>query len=185
VQAGGSVQIDLEEESMQPSTLEFKPIDIEQYQDLCVQFRADSFVCSFGSVDRFYKEDGSGANSYLQWLRQRIIEIPNSCVWQGERIIGQMEMSRWTHNPNIGYVNLFYLVPAFRGWGFGQQLDRYAVNFFNQLGCQSARLSVNPKNLVAVKFYLKRGWVDLGQREDAPDVHYFEKTYEADSNESL
>ncbi|MBH8555831.1 hypothetical protein I8751_26485 [Nostocaceae cyanobacterium CENA357] len=46
--------------------------------------------------------------------------------------------------------------------------------------CQSARLSVSPTNLVAMRFYLKQGWVDLGQREDAPEVHDLEKTYEAD-----
>lgn len=169
---------------MQSSVLEFKPIDLERHQDLCVRFRADSFVCSFGSDDRFYEEDGSGANSYLQWLKQRIIESPSSCVhvWEGEQIVGQIEMRRWKHYLNAGYVNLFYLIPEFRGRGFGKQLDRYAANFFNQLGCQSARLSVNPTNLIAIKFYLKQGWVDLGQREDAPEVHYFEKTYEADGN---
>jgi hypothetical protein len=26
-----------------------------------------------------------------------------------------------------------------------------------------------------MKFYLKHGWVDLGQREDIPEVHYLEK----------
>lgn len=167
---------------MQPSTLEFRPINVEQSQDLCVRFRADSFVCSFGSADRFYEEDGSGADRYLHWLRQRIIKIPNSCVhlWQGEQIIGQIEMGRWIHDPNIGYVNLFYLIPEFRGQGFGQQLDRYTANFFNQLGLQSARLSASLTHLVAMRFYLRQGWVDLGQREDAPEVHYLEKTYETD-----
>jgi ribosomal protein S18 acetylase RimI-like enzyme len=170
--------------SLQPSTLEFKPINVEQYQDLCVHFRADSFVCSFGSADRFYEEDGSGVNGYLHWLRQQIAENPNSCVhvWQGERIVGQMEMRRWKRDPSIGYVNLFYLIPEFRGRGFGRQLDQYAANFCSQLGCRSARLSVSPTNLMAVKFYLKQGWVDLGQREDAPEVHYFEKTYNVNGN---
>ncbi|MEM8832459.1 MAG: GNAT family N-acetyltransferase [Cyanobacteria bacterium P01_G01_bin.19] len=144
---------------MKFSILEFKPIDLEQYQELCIQFRADSFSCSFGSSDRFYEEDRNGAERYLQWLRQRMTEIPNSClhVWKGEQIIGQIEMGRWKHNPSVGYINLFYLIPEFRGQGFGQQLDRYAANFFQQLGCQSARLSVSPTNLVAIRFYLKHG----------------------------
>ena len=118
---------------MKSSILEFKPIDLEQYQEVCVQFRVDSFSCSFGSSDRFCEEDRNGAERYLQWLRQRMTEIPNSClhVWEGEQIIGQIEMSRWKHNLSVGYVNLFYLIPEFRGQGFGQQLDRYAANFFN------------------------------------------------------
>jgi ribosomal protein S18 acetylase RimI-like enzyme len=165
--------------------LEFKPINLEQHQDLCVRFRADSFVCSFGSADRFYEEDGSGAAGYLQWLRQRIAEIPNSCVhvWQGEQIIGQIEMRRWKHNLSVGYVNLFYLIPEFRGQGLGQQLDQHAADFFKQLGCQSARLSASPTNLAAMRFYLKQGWIDLGQRDDALDVHYLEKTYGADKQQ--
>lgn len=168
--------------ALQSSMLEFKPINLGQHQDLCVQFRADSFVCSFGSADRFYEADGNGAEGYLQWLRQRITKIPNSCVhiWKGEQIIGQIEMGFWKNDSSVGYVNLFYLIPEFRGQGFGQQLDRYAANFFKHLGCKSARLAVSPANRVAMRFYLKHGWVDLGQREDAPEVHYLEKTYEAD-----
>ena len=41
-------------------------------------------------------------------------------------------------------------------------------------------LSVSPTNLAAVRFYLKQGWIDLGQRSDDPDDHYFEKTYDTD-----
>jgi ribosomal protein S18 acetylase RimI-like enzyme len=160
--------------------LEFQPIDLERHQDLCVRFRADSFVCSFGSNARFYEEDGNGAERYLQWLKQRIAEIPNSCVhvWQAEQIVGQLEMRRWQRDSSVGYVNLFYLIPEFRGQGLGRQLDRYAANFFRQLGCRSARLSVSPTNPAAIEFYLKQGWKDLGRREDTFEVHYFEKTYE-------
>lgn len=157
--------------------LEFKPINLQQHQDLCVQFRADSFVCSFGSATRFYEEDGNGAERYLQWLRQRIAEIPNSCVhaWKGEQIIGQVEMTRWKHDPSIGYINLFYLIPEFRGQGLGRQLNRYAASFLKQLGCRAARLSVSPTNLAAIRFYFKQGYINLGQKEDAFEVYYFEK----------
>lgn len=167
---------------MQSSTLEFKPVNLERDRDLCVQFRADSFICSFGSANRFYKEDGSGAEDYLRWLRQRMTKIPNSCVhvWKEEQIIGQVEMSHWKHDTNVGYVNLFYLAPEFRGQDFGQQLDQYATHFFKRLGCQSARLNVSPTNRIAMRFYLKHGWVDLGPREDDPEVHDLEKKYGAD-----
>lgn len=159
--------------------LEFKPINLAQHQKLCIEFSADAYVCSFGSADRFYQAHRNGTDGYIRWVRQRAIEIPNSCihVWQGEKIIGQILMGRWKHDSNVGYVNLFYLVPEFRGQGFGQQLDGHAAHFFKHLGCQSARLCVSPTNLGAVKFYLKHGWVDVGQREDAPEVNYLEKTY--------
>jgi ribosomal protein S18 acetylase RimI-like enzyme len=106
-------------------------------------------------------------------------EIPNSCVhvWKEDQIIGQIEMMLWKRDSSVGYVNLFYLTPEFRGHGFGQQLDRHATHFFKHLGCQSAHLNVSPTNQVAMRFYLKHGWVDLGQREDDPEVHYLEKKY--------
>jgi GNAT superfamily N-acetyltransferase len=106
-------------------------------------------------------------------------EIPNSCVhvWKEDRIIGQIEMRRWRDDPSIGYVNLFYLVPEFRGQGLGQQLDQYASRFFKRLGCRSARLNASPTNRVAMSFYLKYGWVDLGPQKDAPDVHLLKKAW--------
>jgi hypothetical protein len=142
---------------LQPSTLQFQPIDLAQHQELCLQFRVDSFVCSFGSAERFYNEDGSGAAEYLHWLSRRMQEIPNSCVhvWQAGHIIGQLEMRRWKPDPEVGY----------------------AADFFAQLGCRAARLSASPTNKMAMRFYLKQGWVDLGQRADAPEVHYLQKTY--------
>ena len=165
---------------MESAALTFKPIDIERHSDLCVRFRIDSYVVSFGSAERFYGGSGNGAEVYVRWLRQRMAEIPNSCVhvWQGDHIIGQLEMRRWRHDPDVGYVNLFYLTPACRGQGLGEQLDRYAADFFREIGCKSARLSVSPTNTMALRFYSKHGWVDLGVREDAPEVHYMEKVYD-------
>lgn len=159
--------------------LRFKPIEIEQAKELCIRFRADSFVCSFGSDERFYEEE-CGAERYIHWLKQRIADIPGSCVhvFKDARIIGQVEMMRWKEDPNIGYVNLFYLIPDFRGQGFGAQLDEYAASFFQHLSCKSALLSVSPMNIGATNFYTKRGWVDIGPRRDAPEVHYLKKSYE-------
>lgn len=160
--------------------LRFRPIEIEQTKELCIRFRADSFVCSFGSDERFYEEDGCGDKRYIHWLKQRVSDIPGSCVhvFKDARIIGQVEMRRWKEDPNIGYVNLFYLIPECRGQGLGAQLDEYTASFFQRLSCKSAILSVSPMNIDAMNFYMKRGWVDIGSREDAPEVHYLKKSYE-------
>ena len=157
----------------------FKPIDLARHQNICVRFRADSFRCSFGSTDRFYEADGSGVEKYLQWLRDRLQALPNNGihVWQSDQIIGQIELGRWNLDPQVGYVNLFYLIPEARGLGLGQQLDNHAGHFFRELGCTSARLSASPSNHAAMRFYLKHGWVDLGPRPGAPEVHVLEKVY--------
>lgn len=43
------------------------------------------------------------------------------------------------------------------------------------MGLKKARLSVSPTNERAIKFYEKMKWVDLGPREDHPEVHFMEK----------
>lgn len=158
---------------MSLSTLTFFPIDWERDRELVLKFRADSFVCSFGSADRFDPE------RYLREAPQRIAELPGSFVhvWLGKTIVGQIELGRWKEDPSIGYVSLFYLAPDYRGRGLAAQPEQYAEAFFRRLGVVTARLSANPNNFPAIKFYTKQGWRDLGERPGHPDVHYFEKTY--------
>jgi ribosomal protein S18 acetylase RimI-like enzyme len=158
---------------------EFKPIDLEQHAPWCIRFRGDSLFCSFGSTDLFYEGEEEGSERYLAWLRQRMEIIPNSCVhlWEDEQIIGQIEMKKSYDDPRVGYINLFYLIPEYRGRGLGNLLDEYAANFFKQLGCTAARLSVTQTNLRAMKFYSKQGWQDVGPRDGNPGVHYMEKQY--------
>jgi GNAT superfamily N-acetyltransferase len=73
-------------------------------------------------------------------------------------------------------VNLFYLIPAYRGSGLGRQLDQYAMAFLQRAGHQRARLSVSATHHQAVAFYLKHHWQDLGPRADHPGTHYMEQT---------
>ena len=75
----------------------------------------------------------------------------------------------------MGYVNLFYLIPSYRGRGLGRQLEQYAVAFLLGAGRQRLRLSVSATNRQAITFYLKHHWRDLGPRADRPDAHYMEK----------
>ena len=167
--------------------LTFTSIDLARYTDLCVQFRADSFIVSFGIDEHFYQEhaaspttiypDGRGSERYITWLTQRMHDIPGSCVhvWHSDDIVGQIEMGRFREDTSIGYVNLFYLIPAYRGRGLGRQLDQYAMSFLQRAGHQRARLSVSATNHPAISFYRKNNWRDLGPRADHPGSRYMEK----------
>ena len=167
--------------------LTFAPIDLARHADLCVQFRADSFRWSFGTDERVYQEhaaspttvypDGRGRERYVTWLTQRMRDIPGSCVhvWHVDAIVGQIEMGRFREDASVGYVNLFYLIPAYRGRGLGGQLDQYAVDFLQRAGHRRARLSVSATNRQAIAFYLRYHWRDLGPRADHPGSHYMEK----------
>jgi ribosomal protein S18 acetylase RimI-like enzyme len=168
---------------MHPS-LRFVPIDLARHRDVCVRFRRDATICSFGDDGRFERESGADGSGYLDWLRERISELPLGCVhvWQGDEIIGQMEM-RHGRTAGSGYVNLFYLVPAQRGMGKSILLHDYAAKLFQSLGKERMQLCVAPANHRAVHFYRKAGWVDLGPRPGQADVHLMEFRLQHGSSE--
>jgi ribosomal protein S18 acetylase RimI-like enzyme len=159
------------------SAFAFRPVDLDAHLDVCQRFRIDTHICAFGSAEGFHKPDGRGPESYAVWLREKATKLPGCLVhlWQGERIVGQIEMGRLASDPAIGYVNLFYLIPELRGQGWGSLLEAYAWTFLSGLGCQALRLSASPTNLPAWHFYQRGGWVDLGRREDHPDVRLLHK----------
>lgn len=149
----------------------FETIELEKNRDLCVRFRKDSYICSFGSSENYIREGGD--TFYLGWLKNKISQNPGSAVhvkWNG-KIIGQLELGELKAQPEVGYVNLYYLAPEFRGKGFAPLLDQYAIQYLRNAGYRSAQLSVSPKNTRAVRFYLKMGWKDLGPNPDHPEVH--------------
>lgn len=164
-------------------SLTFLPINLDLHSNLCIKFRSDSFVASFGTDKPFFEEDGLGDTRYLDWLKSR---NPNRYgkfhIWQNENIIGQLELGESKSNEDAGYVHLYYLVPEWRGKGLSEALDKFAMDFLRSLGFKKARLSVSPTNLRAVQFYKKNGWVDLGLR-DEPELrktlkfplHFMEK----------
>ena len=158
--------------------ISIKPVDLEKDAQTCVRFREDSFVVSFGDAEKFHEADGKGAERYLGWLSEKIAKDPQSVVhvWNDHEIVGQIELGRLRDDQSRGYVNLYYLVPSFRGKGLGAHLDTYAMSYFRTLGLSSVRLSVSPTNLQAVAYLKKMGWVDLGSRPEHPEVHFMEKS---------
>jgi GNAT superfamily N-acetyltransferase len=157
--------------------LHFQPIDVTRHFDLCVQFRVDTQIASFGSEERFWKMAGEGAAQYRAWLVDRIGKSPEGCVhaFEGSAIVGQIEMGLDREVADAGYVNLFYLVPEARGRGLADELVAYAVRYARKLGCNRLRLTVSRANERALAVYRRWGFVDLGPRADEPAVNLMEK----------
>lgn len=155
----------------------FKPIDLNLHKDVCISFREDSFVVSFGDAKKFYEEDGNGAERYIDWLKEKIQLDPLSVVhiWQENEIIGQIELRSHLKNSTCGYVNLYYLIPARRGIGIGKFLDQFMSDYYKIAQVDKVQLSVSPTNLSAITYYKKMGWLDMGPREGHPEVHTMEK----------
>ena len=152
------------------------PIDLERDAATCIAFRRDSFHASFGTHEGCDEEMGADGSLYLAKLRARMAQVPegNCHVWHGDRIVGQTEM-RFADTPNVGYVNLFYLVPEWRHRGLGRMLHDHAVAVFTARGCSAIRLSVSRSNERALAFYRRLGWKRKGFRphKEAVDVMEF------------
>ncbi len=148
--------------------MQFLDIDLDQHFDVCVAFRGDASVCSFGSADPFYLRAGDGCQDYRAQLSEQMKALPGSCVhgWLDGRIVGQIEMRRDPAEPTRGHVRLFYLVPELRGQGLAAELERYAEDLLTRGGSTLAWLRVSPSNERAVRHYLKQGWTDTGPDRD-------------------
>lgn len=159
--------------------LVFKPIDLDAHASVCVAFRRDSFICSFGADD-FFREAGPKGVDYIARLRLRTARFSDGYVhvWHGDEIVGQMEM-QVMEDPRRGYVNLFYLVEAMRGAGVSGELQDYAMGFMRRQGVQVAQLSVSPTNARALAYYRKHGWRDLGLRPGRDNVNLMERAVPA------
>lgn len=64
----------------------------------------------------------------------------------------------------IGYVNLYYLIPEKRGVGLGSHIHEYAIKFFKNNNLSEYHLRVSPTNKHAIAFYKKNG-MELIQTE--------------------
>lgn len=156
------------------SVLVFKPIDFDAHGHVCIAFRRDSFVCSFG-WDGFLAADGDQGESYLERLRSRSLLFPDGHVhvWGSGEIVGQIEM-RVLDDPRRGHVSLFYLTEQARGSGAGDELQRYVMQFMRSQGVGTAQLNVSPTNARALRYYRKHGWKDCGLRPGRDDVYLME-----------
>lgn len=141
-------------------------------------FRRDSYICSFeDGGPAFDSENGEDGRHYLMWLNDRVIEFPAGCVHAklGDKIVGQLESRIRT--PELGYVNLFYLVPECRGTSLGKELHEYMERTMRYAGVSKVQLSVSPQNGRALAYYQKYGWMNLGYRDREKKVLLMELTF--------
>jgi ribosomal protein S18 acetylase RimI-like enzyme len=161
-----------------PFDFRILPMDLARHAADCIAFRRDAYLASFGSPEGIDDEMGADNARYLESLRVRIAQVPqgNAHLWHGERIVGQTEMRFVDDEPGVGYVNLFYVVPEFRGRGLGRMLHEHAVSVFARLGRRTLRLSVSMHNAAAIAFYKKLGWVAVGTRPNREPMEIMEFT---------
>ena len=155
--------------------LRIVPIELERDAQACIDFRRDSYYASFGTGEGCDAEMGRDGQLYLEKLRKRMAQVPegNAHVWHGDQLIGQTEM-RLEPEPDIGYVNLFYLRPEWRKRGLGWRLHEHAVDVFTRRGMRAMHLSVSRTNEPAIAFYRRLGWRRVGFRPNKETMEILE-----------
>jgi len=81
--------------------------------------------------------------------------------------VGQLELSiKKYEERDIGYINLYYLIPEKRGSGLGAQLHNYAMDYFKNNNVYEYHLRVSPTNEQAIAFYRKNGMKEFKSEMD-------------------
>jgi ribosomal protein S18 acetylase RimI-like enzyme len=118
----------------------------ENYHSAC--------VASFGTAGNCCSR-----SHYLKWLAERLEEFPDGNVIASLDgvFVGQLEL-QIPYGLKTGYINLFYITPAWRRFGMGRQLHSYAERYFRSWEATAVELHVSPNNTAAIAFYRSLGY---------------------------
>jgi ribosomal protein S18 acetylase RimI-like enzyme len=153
--------------------LSYRTINIEIDREIIVTFRKDAFVVSFGTDEVFRDEE-----AYVGGMKERVGRFPDGQVLieMGDETIGQMELDIKEYDGNeIGYVNLYYLISAYRNKGLGKQLVHYAEEFFKKHGVSEYHLRVSQTNQAAIRLYTKHGMELAGEEHEQYALYRMKK----------
>lgn len=137
------------------TSLTFTTIDPTVDRATIIVFRSDAERCSTGDPVRFKEA------LYLKWLETRVRRFPEGFVLVREygQPIGQLELQIVSiDDVAVGFMNLVYLIPVYRGKGYAHLLTDYAEAFFRSHGVESYQLRDSPSNARAIAFYEKAGF---------------------------
>jgi ribosomal protein S18 acetylase RimI-like enzyme len=144
--------------------LSFRSIDLSKDTETIIKFRRDSYVISFGGDNLFGDNE-----SYLKKIEDRLEKFPGGIVLveKDGKPVGQVELQiKAFDSKRVGYINLFYLIPEYRGKGYGSKLIAYTEHFFQENNIIEYQLRVSTTNKRAIRFYKKQGFNFLRIEEE-------------------
>ena len=109
-------------------------------------------------------------------LIEKLARLPRVCchIWLGDTIVGQTEGSL-IQDESVGYVNLIANKENYQRRGFGHLAVQYLSHTFRDLGKSRLQLCVSNTNQLALAFYAKTGWQNLGLRPNSSQMFLMEK----------
>ena len=66
----------------------------------------------------------------------------------------------WDAYDKKGYLGMMYVDPSLRGHGFGKQIIKYLIEWFEKKGILDIQLNVYPQNINAIKLYQSFGFTE-------------------------
>jgi len=135
-------------------SLVYHRINVDADGVICAAHHYDACLESFGTAAGY-----EGRIRYLAFLREKVEEFPDGCLlaYLEGRCLGHLEL-QVPYGLTIGYVNLFYVTPPFRGQGFGRLMHEHAERYFRSWEANRVELHVSPTNRRAVSFYKAMGY---------------------------
>lgn len=155
--------------------LRFVPLRFPEDDDFYTRCYADAWQAAHGSTKGFVPQ------VYLHSAHQRAV-TPNALVkiLSGSRVAGIIELdpARGAQD-GYGWISFLYLLPEFRGLGWGVQLLGHAIWYYETCERCAVRLHVAVTNTNAIAFYKHYGFVQIGiDRGVSSDLCLMEKPLE-------
>lgn len=156
-----------------------KAIDLSTDSAICVNFRVDSFISSFGHADDFWGADRQGDRRYLEWLETKLADLPGSCchLWHNSSIVGQYEYGLSEDDDGEAHLHLLYITSHMRSRRLGRRLLACAERSMVAHGFRRARLRVSTSNEAAIRFYQGNGWIKRYSDGRAPHLLIMHKSF--------
>jgi ribosomal protein S18 acetylase RimI-like enzyme len=141
---------------------EFKPINLEKDTPIILEFLKDAKELGGDKLDE------KDSQAYIKAIQNRQKRDPNFCVllYENSKPIGLVDAYPMEKYPDIGFVCFYYLISEFRGKGHGRILENHSMMIFKKYKCTKAYLDVSKKNINAIKFYKKNGWIINSEKEN-------------------
>ena len=144
------------------ATLRHRPLDPRTERDYYCACYRDAWLAAHGDLLGFYPEP------YWKAAREHLRLDPDSVLvlLDGDKPVGLVDLDPLrASEEGCGWLSLLYLIPEYRGKGYGiQALGRAVVGFRTQ-GRRALRLLAAEDNAAACAFYRREGFSCVGEEE--------------------